>query len=80
MTEQLTPEDIEKATAFMEPAAPTEAPKTPDDHMKDLAVWLKERGVALDVAAMGRVSRVLCPIEDFQSTTHVFIPILVEAK
>lgn len=80
MTEQLTPELIEEATTFMEPTAPTESPKTTDDHMKDLAVWLKDRGVALDVAALGRVSGALCPIEDFRSTTHAFIPILVEAK
>lgn len=80
MTEQLTPELIEEATAFMEPTAPTELPKTVEQHTKDLAAWLKERGLTLDVAARGRVSGVLCPIEDFQSPTHVFIPILVEAK
>jgi len=61
-------------------SVPTETPKTTEQHTKDLAVWLKERGLTLTVVAQGRVTNVLCPIEDFQSPTHVFIPILAEAK
>lgn len=44
----------------------------PVNHQDDLNAWLQERGLAIQLVAVGRVTATVYPIADFEPPTHRF--------